>query len=430
MLADEMIEVTQGTWGFLPIEADRRLTDGTIVHQITNDPAEFQAKAADQAIQAYPIKIIEDRGRGTLITNQGDQGKLLQFFAYGQKEIHVGVGSQNLGKRIEYWMTITIDPEPVEDPEVYLHAAYTIALERLSPIIPALANFGFDVQYRMRYFQNSLYIWHVPTVMFQDGYIRPLSEEPCPKDKWYTETGLMAFSFPVTEEHEFAELSSKICGRILGIEDQYVDPEVQGGKIVLLAEKQYGAQKPPNFLDRMQSRYLKQSQYNNRIIEAEKEIAAINADIPEFLSQMTLDPNDLVVIVTNACEEMKRDEIAYGGQLWMQQDRHMAVANPVILGEPNSREAAIISAVCEAVEWTHALEIPDAEDKRLGQRVIIYPKELTGLSQVISTGNPIVPDAIEDHSALYERILIKSEKFGRRPLFLSEDDPQIMNDPV
>jgi hypothetical protein len=135
-------------------------------------------------------------------------------------------------------------------------------------------------------------------------------------------------------------------------------------------------------------------------------------------------------IVTNACEEMKRNEIAYGGQLWMQQDRHMAIANPVILGDPKSREAAVLSAVCEAVEWTHALEFPDAEEKRMGQRVIIYPRELSGLSQVISTGNPIVDDATEDHSALYERILIKSEEFDRRPLFLSEDDPQIVNHSV
>jgi hypothetical protein len=46
----------------------------------------------------------------------------------------------------------------------------------------------------------------------------------------------------------------------------------------------------------MQSRYLKQVAYNDRIIQAEKEVAAINADIPDFLCEMTLDPTDQVVI--------------------------------------------------------------------------------------------------------------------------------------
>jgi hypothetical protein len=100
MLADEMIEVTQGTWGFLPIEGDRRLTDGTIVHNVTADQTEFQAKAADRGIQVLPIKIIEDRGRGTLITNQGDQGKLLQFFAHGQKKFMWELGLRIWGREL------------------------------------------------------------------------------------------------------------------------------------------------------------------------------------------------------------------------------------------------------------------------------------------------------------------------------------------
>jgi hypothetical protein len=74
----------------------------------------------------------------------------------------------------------------------------------------------------------------------------------------------------------------------LGLQDRYVDPEVQGGRIALIAVKQLRVQKPPNSLDRVQSRYSKQSAYNERIIEVEKEIAAINADSPVFLSDMIL----------------------------------------------------------------------------------------------------------------------------------------------
>jgi hypothetical protein len=39
------------------------------------------------------------------------------------------------------------------------------------------------------------------------------------------------------------------------------------------------------------------------------------------------------------------------GQLWMQSDRKMTAANPAFDGMENTREAAILSAVAEAVVW-------------------------------------------------------------------------------
>jgi hypothetical protein len=178
----------------------------------------------------------------------------------------------------------------------------------------------------------------------------------------------------------------------------------------------------------MPSRYLKQVAYNDRIIQAEKEIAAINADIPGFLSQMTLYPSDQVVIVVNGSEEMKRDEEAFAGQLWMQGDRHMTASNPPMFGDSRSREGAILSAMAEAVTWRHTLE--DAIDgPRKGQRVIIYPKELTGLPQVLATRNIVVPDE-EDHSETYSVILQASDAFEKPPLFLREDCDQIVSNPV
>jgi hypothetical protein len=179
----------------------------------------------------------------------------------------------------------------------------------------------------------------------------------------------------------------------------------------------------------MQSRYLKQVAYNDRIIQAEKEIAAINADIPEFLCQMNLDPNDQVVIVTNGSEEMKRDEEAFAGQLWMQSDRHMTAANPVIKGDPRSREAAILSAVYEAVSWRHSIENA-IEGPRKGQRVVIYPKEITGLPQVITSRNIVVDDDTEDHSELYAGILAESDQFENPPVFMREDCDQLISYPV
>jgi hypothetical protein len=234
----------------------------------------------------------------------------------------------------------------------------------------------------------------------------------------------MAFLIPTIPDEEIGNIPDLIFGPDHWLHERYDDPEVQGGKIALIAYKQIGVQKPPSFLDHMQSRYLKQVAYNDRIIQAEKEIAAINADIPEFLSGMNLDPNDQVVIVVNGSEEMKRAEAAFAGQFWMQGDRHMTAANPVLKGDPTSREAAILSAMYEAVAWKHSLETV-MNGPRKGQRVIIYPKELTGIAQVLSTRNVTVQDDLEDHSELYSAILTESDMFEKPPLFVREDSDEI-----
>jgi hypothetical protein len=262
----------------------------------------------------------------------------------------------------------------------------------------------------MRYVMNSIRIWFIPQVTFNEGWTRPFAEEPCAKDKWYSETDLMAFTIPTIPDEAIGNIPNQIFGPEHFLQERYDDPEVQGGKIALIAVRQIRVQKPPSLLDHMNSRYLKQVGYNSRIIQAEKEIAAINADIPGFLSQMNLDPSDQVVIVTNGSEEMKRDEEAFAGQLWMQADRHMTAANPVIYGDPNSREAAILSAVYEAVSWRHSLENA-VDGKRKGQRVVIYPKELTGLAQAITNRNVEVQSDLEDHRELYRKSATKIQKF-------------------
>jgi hypothetical protein len=153
------------------------------------------------------------------------------------------------------------------------------------------------------------------------------------------------------------------------------------------------------------------------------------SDIPEFLCQMNLDPTDQVVIVTNGSEEMKREEEAFASQLWIQGNRHMTAANPVIFGDPNSREAAILSAVYEAVSWRHTLE-NGVEGPRKGQRVVIYPKELTGLAQAITTRNVVVQDDVEDHAELYAAILSKCAEFENPSIFMTENCDQLIANPV
>jgi hypothetical protein len=137
------------------------------------------------------------------------------------------------------------------------------------------------------------------------------------------------------------------------------DPQVQGGKIALIASKQELVQKPPNFLDRMQSTFLKQLAYNQRVLNAEKEIAGINCDVADCLSGMSLDPSDQLIICVNGSEEMKRNDSSIGGQLWIQGDRQMTASNLVIEGMANTKEGAVLAAAVEAVTWKHTLEPDD-----------------------------------------------------------------------
>jgi hypothetical protein len=120
----------------------------------------------------------------------------------------------------------------------------------------------------MRYVFNKVRLWYVPNCSLEGGFNRSLAEEPCPKDKWISPSGLMAFSKPPIADDEIGNLPTLLFGPGMGLKDRYVDPEVQGGKIALLADKHFGAQKPPNYLDRMQSTYLKQVAYNERIMKA------------------------------------------------------------------------------------------------------------------------------------------------------------------
>jgi hypothetical protein len=70
------------------------------------------------------------------------------------------------------------------------------------------------------------------------------------------------------------------------LQERYDDPEVQGGRIALITTKRPLVQRPPNCLDRMTARKQKQVASRERVLKAEDEIAGINCDIADFLSDM------------------------------------------------------------------------------------------------------------------------------------------------
>jgi hypothetical protein len=92
----------------------------------------------------------------------------------------------------------------------------------------------------------------------------------------------------------------------------------------------------------------------------------------------------------------------------------------------NTRESAVLSAVVEAVSWQHAGE---PEGPRKGQRVIVYPKEITQLPAVLSTRDLTI-DSEDGHPIAYQAILQQSDGCENPPVFLREDSEPVVSDPI
>jgi hypothetical protein len=106
----------------------------------------------------------------------------------------------------------------------------------------------------------------------------------------------------------------------------------------------------------------------------------------------------------------------------------MTASNPAYDGMANTKESAVLSAVAEAVAWKNdALELEDGPRK--GQRVVIYPKELSQLDAVLSTGNPNL-DSEDGHPIAYQKVLAAAQSYEHPPLFLKEDNARITSDPI
>jgi hypothetical protein len=152
-------------------------------------------------------------------------------------------------------------------------------------------------------------------------------------------------------------------------------------------------------------------------LEAEGEIAGINCEVPIFLSELSLGPEEKLFIYVNGSAQMKRNEAAIAGQLWVQGDRQMTVANGVFDGMANTKESAVLAAVSEAVTWR---PVQDSVGRRKGQRVIIYPKDLPALEAVLSTGDPNI-DSTDGHPIAHQVILRESQTYEHPPVFVKED---------
>jgi hypothetical protein len=111
ILYDDFMTLTQNTWEIYPAVAYRRLSDGTIVHNCTRDYRAGQLLRAEGIPVVHPPRIIEDRGRGSEIHSREDQGKLLQYWAWAQLPMDVGVIFPTKdGRTYEFWMAFRLHP--------------------------------------------------------------------------------------------------------------------------------------------------------------------------------------------------------------------------------------------------------------------------------------------------------------------------------
>jgi hypothetical protein len=88
----------------------------------------------------------------------------------------------------------------------------------------------------------------------------------------------------------------------------------------------------------------------------------------------------------------------------------------------NEEKSAALIAVAEALEWKHGFE-PVAE-KRLSQRIVIYPPFLDKLGEVLGSGDPSC-DPETSHAMAYQPIYEAYQSFETPPKLLTSDSPKL-----
>jgi hypothetical protein len=158
--------------------------------------------------------------------------------------------------------------EDEDEGRAYPLALQQLWLERLhqmsSQVAEACDSVGSDFGMRMRYQGNALKVWYAPNAHIEAGLDKPLAEQPIVKDKWIhqeviphpdIEEGFLiettVLSYPPLEDRFVSNSAKILFGPSAKLQERYPDPEVQGGKIALIASNNNEVQKPPNSLDRM-----------------------------------------------------------------------------------------------------------------------------------------------------------------------------------
>jgi hypothetical protein len=369
-------------------------------------------------MDVLPVRIQDENTRGTAINHAEDQAHMLQYWAWSQQPVRTGVGLYINDHSCEYWLDIPLQTVVYENEGqacfAVLHQLWLEELSRLSPqVAVACERLETDFVYKMRYQGNVLKVWYTPGELTLACLSIPLAEKPISKDKWF-DGRVTVLSDPPMSDDIAADFGRILLGGQL--QERCDNQEVQGGQIALIASNNNIVQRPPNSLDRMHASYSKQVAYNQRVLSAESEIAGINSEAADFLSQMAVNPSEPIIICVSSGLSFKRHEQRTGGQLWMQSDRKMTDTNIPFPGMTNDAESACLAGVAEAVEWAHVLE--DGLPKRTTQRVVIYLPTMSEFTRVLSGDTS---NLAEGHDIAYVRISNACSKYEAPPAFFSAD---------
>jgi hypothetical protein len=91
---------------------------------------------------------------------------------------------------------------------------------------------NIDFGYSVRYVGNTIRVWFAPLDRME--HWKPLLESPTPKDKWVTNEAFALSYPPMSDQVAVTSAPLLFTGRF---QERYDDPEVQGGKIALIATK-------------------------------------------------------------------------------------------------------------------------------------------------------------------------------------------------
>jgi hypothetical protein len=84
----------------------------------------------------------------------------------------------------------------------------------------------------------------------------------------------------------------------------------------------------------------------------------------------------------------------------------------------HSKKSVALSAVYDALAWRHVLEMTsDPRFLRTQQRVIVYPKILSGLNEFLSTGD-LNQYSKGNRGILYQKIAEELQTYARPPVLL------------
>jgi hypothetical protein len=165
--------------------------------------------------------------------------------------------------------------------------------------------------------------------------------------------------------------------------------------------------------------------FNPRVLKNEEEVSGINSSLAEFLQDMNFDLENPVFVSANVGERMRGTQ-PMCGQLWTQKSRQMTASSSAVQKLDGSRESIALSGVVDVLIWRHAVETSiDPDFKRLGRRVIVYPKFLNKLGLVLATAN-IGLDTEGRRDLGYEKVLEQSMTWPESlpPVMLQEDSPE------